>query len=493
MKTPTDDIFQLVNSMTSAEKRYFKIHFSSEKSLMTKLFNLLNSMKSYDEEEVKKRFKNSKLSKNLKVYKIMLFELLLKSLTSFRYKKSINSIIRQNLEEVEILAEKKLYLQAIKKLQKTKQLCYDHEEFDQLITIINLEYQFIDFYELPISTSSNLRLLDEIFFSNNIISEIFALKKLNYELRSDARKLTSKKISDAKIKSIEASLKDNLKTKKILKKKYYSLSCLAHVFHSKANPKKELKYRTLAIDLFKTNPRFIKSNPHKYWDAYFNLANCYLRNEEFNHFDKTVKHLRSFTKKHPSFVRKKIFIAILELIRHRKQKNFKLIVNELEPEVLNLIELYGIGEERTIIFSSISLMMTYLALENHSKVQFYLRRLFQSPMDSDTFNYFFETVNMISHYETGDFDILQNLLTSRKRKFKRNSAYGTPFYKEVLNFFSQLLDPKNDLAKSVKQLQSKVKLYPEDNFVGLIQYFLLDDWMKALLANKTYGEFISNQ
>ena len=50
MKTPTDDIFQLIHSMTAAEKRYFKIHFSSEKSLVTELFNYLNGMKSYNEE-----------------------------------------------------------------------------------------------------------------------------------------------------------------------------------------------------------------------------------------------------------------------------------------------------------------------------------------------------------------------------------------------------------------------------------------------------------
>ena len=491
MKTPSDDIFQLIHSMTAAEKRYFKIHFSSEKSLITELFNLLNSMKTYNEEEVKKHFKKSKLSKNLKVYKIMLFELLLKSLSSFRYKKSFNSLIRQNLEEVEILAEKKLYYQSIKKLQKAKQLCYDHEEFDQLITIINLEYEFKDFYEIPTSSSESLSLLDEAIHMNMVVSEIFELKKLNHELKSDARKLTLKKVSNNKIKSIESSFKKNIKTKEFLKKEYYSAAGLAYIYHSNKDLKKELQFRKTVISFFQINPYFIESNPHKYWTSYFNLADCYFRNNEYDNFNKTIQHLKSFTKKHPSFIRKNILISVLKLNYHRKQKNFATIVNELEPDILNLIKLYGIGEERSIIYSSISLMLTYLSLENHSKVQFYLRRLFKSPIENGILNYFFEIVNMISHYETGDFDILQNLLVSKKRKIKRNSSYGTPFYKEVLNLFSQLLDPKNDTAKSVKQLQHKVKLYPEDNFVGLIQYFIFDDWMKALLAKKTYGEYIN--
>ncbi|MFK7772308.1 MAG: hypothetical protein AB8F94_09215 [Saprospiraceae bacterium] len=421
----------------------------------------------------------------------MLSELLLKSLSSFRYKKSINSIIRQNLEEVEILAEKKLYAQSIKKLQKTKQLCYKHEEFDQLIPIINLEYQFKDFYEIPISDADAFSLLDEVIHTNSIISEIFELKRLNHELKLDARKLTSEKISTNKIKSIETSLKENLKTKKLLKKKYYSITGLAHIYHSKKDPKKELEFRIMAVDFFQTNPHFIESNPHKYWNVYFNLAICYLRNDDYINFDKTIEPLKSYTKKCPSFIRKRILISVIELARHRKQKNFTTIINEIEPEVLKLIELYGIGKEESIIFSSISLMMTYLSLEDHSKVQFYLRRLFKYPIKSDTLNYFFEIVNMISHYETGDFDTLQNLLISKKRKIKRNPSYGTPFYKEILKFFSQILDPKNNVKKCVKQLRGKVKIYPEDNFVDLIQYFLFDDWMKALLDNKTYGGYIN--
>ena len=49
------------------------------------------------------------------------------------------------------------------------------------------------------------------------------------------------------------------------------------------------------------------------------------------------------------------------------------------------------------------------------------------------------------------------------------------------------------MTKKVKQLRSKAKLHAEDNFVGLIQYFIFDDWMKALLNQKTYGEYIQSK
>ena len=102
MKTPSDNIFKLIRSMTAAEKRYFKRHYSSEKSLLTELFDFINAQDSYREDLIKIHFKHSKLSKNLKVYKVQLFDLLLKSLTSLYNKKDIKSKIRIGLEEIEL-------------------------------------------------------------------------------------------------------------------------------------------------------------------------------------------------------------------------------------------------------------------------------------------------------------------------------------------------------------------------------------------------------
>ena len=75
MKTPKDNIFRLISAMTAAEKRYFKRHYSSDKNLLTELFDFINGMTSYREEAIKEHFSDSKLAKNLKVYKVQLSDL----------------------------------------------------------------------------------------------------------------------------------------------------------------------------------------------------------------------------------------------------------------------------------------------------------------------------------------------------------------------------------------------------------------------------------
>ena len=496
MKTPTDDIFQLIQAMTAAEKRYFKIHFSSEKSLVTELFNYINGMKVYDEDEVKNHFHDSKLSKNLKVYKIMLMDLLLKSLSSFRYKKSINSTIRQNLEEVEILTEKCLYAQAYKKLQKTKKLCFKHEEFTQLIAIINLEYRFKAFYEIQVKNES-INLLDETIYSTNKVSKILDLKKINHELSLNAGEVAKAKISNAEIKKYESHLLKNIKAKTdkkeegFLKETYYAHSALGHLYHSIKNIEKEYYHKKNILDLFEENKFFIDSNPNKFWASCFNFASCCMRDDRSEEFEETLKKIKAFTKSYPFFQRKMILVYVMEMVFHRKKQNHYYIINELEPIVLKDVNLYGEEQERSVVLSYLSLMMTYLSLGNHTQVQFYLRRLFKNKGMDKAFNYFYETIDMISHFESRDFDILQNLLTSKKRKIKREPSYGTPFYKEILKFFSQILDSNNDIKEEANKLIKIANNHSNDDYLRLMQYFLFEDWTNALLEGKTYSEYVN--
>ncbi|MEM6967003.1 MAG: hypothetical protein AAF573_19735 [Bacteroidota bacterium] len=488
MKTPKDDIFQLIQAMTAAEKRYFKIHFSSEQSLVTELFNYLNSLKSYDEEEVKKYFKATTLSKNLKVYKIMLMELLLKSLSSFRYKKSINSIIRQNLEEVEILTEKGLYTLAFKKLKKAKELCIQHEKLEHLVRIYHLEYQFKAFYEIKIRISS-LQALDQSIAYSRSMMEIFKLKKINYELSTTAGDIFTlterlEKIADYEKQLLNTLKEDHPDSDKIsFHRLYYVNAALGHLYHYTEDTQKEHAHKKKIIDFFEDNPHFIESEPRKYWSSYFHFTDCCRRNNFLEAFQISLNTLKKFTNKHPLLRCKMILVYVVEMAYQYKQQNFTFIVGELEPTVLKEITTHGAHQQRSVIYSYIWLAITHLALGSHTQVQFYLRRLFKNKRMGEAFNYFYETVDMISHYESGDIDILKNLLTSKKRKIKRDANYGTPFFVKLLDFFTDLVEQKNDKAKSVKLLEASAD--NDDGLFRLMRYFLLEDWMKTLLEKKT--------
>lgn len=500
MKTPTNNLHQLIASMTAAEKRYFKIHFSSSKSLVTKLFDFINTMSEYDEEIVKENFKDSKLSKNLKVYKIMLIDLLLKSLSSFRYKKNLNSSIRQSIDEVETLIEKKLYSDAYKRLARVKETCEKFEEWNSLLIILDLEFQLKVFHGFNFPAhSANDNILEAITKTSQIIKDINELRVLNYDLSRIANQLMIKKAETPKLHELEAILikreadLDNNDLSLNFKIKYYLNSSFSHLYHCLHNLDKEYQFKKNLIDLFHAHPHFTENNPEQYWAAYYNFINCCSRAEKEQEMILSIKELKKFTDKIPEFHRKMTLIYLVEIHALYQKSDFKTIETTLEPLALEHIKTLKNSEGRGVTRTYLSLALVALATGNQTKVQFYLRRLFESgkKMD-DSFSYFFEVVNFISHYESNDIEILKNLLISKKRKMKRNPKFGSPFFKEIVKLFSELIEIDADKKTAIRNFEQQFQHCETDGLFILMKHFILCNWVNALKEGNSYAEQITN-
>ena len=371
--------------MTAPEKRYFKIHFSSNKSLVTKLFDFINTMSEYDEELVKENFKSSKLSKNLKVYKIMLIDLLLKSLSSFRYKKNLNSNIRQSIDEVEILIEKKLYADAYKRLMRVKETSIKFEEWGYLLMILDLEFQLKVFhgFNFP-SSSAKDSILKASVDTSEIIKSINELRLLNYDLSSIANQLMIKKADKNKLEELEqrllkkeAAINSN-ELSPNFKSKYYLNAAFSHLYHCLHNIDKEYDSKKKLLDLFHAHPHFRENNPEQYWAAYYNFINCCSRASKEEELVLSIKELKKFTEEIPEFHRKMTLIYLVEIHSLYLKNDFKTIENVLEPLALEHIKTLDNPQSRGVTRTHLSLALTALAIGNQTKVQFYLRRLFES-------------------------------------------------------------------------------------------------------------------
>jgi len=142
MKTPSLQLFYLIKKMSAAEKRFLKIHFSSAKSHLTELFDFINSQDNYDEKIVKANFSDSLISKNLKVYKVQLTELILRSQVAYHAKRSVKSQIRILLEEVDVLLEQFLVPMAMGRLHKAINIAtkYNETALVQLVRLLDSSF-----------------------------------------------------------------------------------------------------------------------------------------------------------------------------------------------------------------------------------------------------------------------------------------------------------------------------------------------------------------
>ena len=138
----SENIIELIKSLSQSEKRYFKLFAGHNKSNShyLKLFDLFEKTGTANEQVIRKKYKNEKLSQQqFWVYKHRLYTLILKSLGAFHAGKSIDSELRELIEQAEVLYNKSLYSAAKKALIKAKKLACKHEMFILLLEVIRWE------------------------------------------------------------------------------------------------------------------------------------------------------------------------------------------------------------------------------------------------------------------------------------------------------------------------------------------------------------------
>lgn len=140
---PQDDLFQLIASLSRAEKRYFKIyagrHVIGKQNKYVQLFDLVDRQSSYDVGQIRKKYPGTNLSSD----KNYLKKLILKSMRAYRDGGHIRTRLQELIEEAHFLKEKGLYEQCLRRLQKARSLALEYECHYQLLEILDLQRRLI--------------------------------------------------------------------------------------------------------------------------------------------------------------------------------------------------------------------------------------------------------------------------------------------------------------------------------------------------------------
>ncbi|HAY35273.1 MAG TPA: hypothetical protein PK536_05545, partial [Ignavibacteria bacterium] len=123
MKTNTE-LFDLIKSLSPSEKRYFKLNASVQKgnTKYLKLFDLIDSQKTYNEKALKSIKGNEDLRKNFNFTKSYLSKLIFKSLLNYKNEKSTDAKLFNMLQRCRILFQKALFRQYFKTVKAGKSL-----------------------------------------------------------------------------------------------------------------------------------------------------------------------------------------------------------------------------------------------------------------------------------------------------------------------------------------------------------------------------------
>ena len=141
-KTASPDLYNLIKSLTTSEKRQFKLYAERQsggkQNMYAKLFDTIDQQEEFDDVKLLKSYPSLK-QRNFLSMKSYLYEMVLKSLWSSSPDHTTSAKIAYYIGAARLLIKKKLYQQAIRTLGKAKKVATGYKDHVKGFEILSIE------------------------------------------------------------------------------------------------------------------------------------------------------------------------------------------------------------------------------------------------------------------------------------------------------------------------------------------------------------------
>jgi hypothetical protein len=305
-KKASPALFELINSMSKSEKRYFKLfasrHTIGEENNYIRIFDFIDSQESFDDEEIHHHFKGEAFLNKFSITKNRLYDQIMKSLDSFHSGASIDAQIYKLLHGAQILYNKGLYDHTKRQLTSADKLAKKH---NRNILIQEIAIQQKKLIETEGYKNHNLEDLEKIRiedYENNLrgryFDELWFLKSKLFNHMN--RKGKSRSDDDIKLFN---DIFDSYKKLSKPEVMGFEIEYLTNHFESAyyfviLNTKKSLACLERNLKLMKNTSKSIQSSPNKYFSILTNIIHLESANGNYKNVHQYLKELKSFKEKY---------------------------------------------------------------------------------------------------------------------------------------------------------------------------------------------------
>lgn len=503
---PSEELFDLIKSLTKSEKRFFKLSSSlqSGNKNYLKIFSAIDKQPEYDEEALKKEFKKETFIKHFPSEKNHLYKLILKSLRAYHSDNSVSSILKQEIKNIEILYMKSLYKECNKFLERAKKMAITHEKFYYLYELLSWEKVLLEeaYEEGEFTVDLDKLIADEkhvIEKLRNLAAYHVLYSKINYLFRSGGYSRNDK----------DRKVVEEISNHPLIKEKNTALSSRAATicyfiqgFCAMANRDwKVSKVKFIRVkEIFDKNDLIKKDIPKRYIRALSNLVKCDTElcdYAEAKRLMDEMDHLKSVKGFNTLDVQLLIFkeskLAFLKLCQ--RQGRFHEGAEQIES-IIDEIELYRgrINKEQEIKFYY-NFAYIYFGIGEYNKALFWINKVLndnETNLRQDIYGYA-RVFNLVIHYELENKELLEYIIKSTHRYLnKRNRAYEIEGL--MINSFKKLAkaySPEQE-RKLMKKLQPELdEVLKNDADRVILEYFDYSAWLKSKLEKRPLCEVIA--
>jgi hypothetical protein len=499
-----DELVKLIASLTKSEKRYFKMFTSmqSGEKNYVKLFEAIEKLEEYDEEKIKKVV-DAEEFKRLPAVKNYLYGQILKSLRIIYSGDTIDSQLKEMIDEVAILYEKRLYKQCAKILDRAKDLAEKNELILPLIEIngwrerVMMELLSLDKFEKTLEATFEeetrlLKLQKNVTEFRNLYNSMILINKKIKEARTEEELQQFKFI-------LNHPLVQHIDNAKSFEARHYFYLIHLMYNHAKGDNEACLEIAEKQLKLLELFPDKIEEKPKMYISALNNILLCQIHLHNYGKFDETLSKLRNFPVKSLNMeVNRFVSASIFEMVRHLDTGDFNKSVTVRENIISGLAKYndkINPIEKITLLYN---LFYSYFGTGEYQKALGMINKLlneYQKELRYDIQSAA-RILNLILHYELRSSMLLEyNAISTYRFLYKSKRLYKMENI--VLNFIRRkmpdIYTPQDetlafiDLRKEVTELQE----HPFEK--KAFEYFDYISWLDSKIEKSPFEDVVKRK
>ena len=502
-----DPLFLLVKSLTGAEKRHFKLYISrnqaNENSKFAKLFDVLDSCKEYNEEQIFKKCP-SIARQQLPNIKAHLYGELLTALRLLHSLRNMEIQIREQIDFAKILYNRGLILQSLKILDKVKTLAKANSHFILTLEILQFE-KHIESRHITRSLKGRAGvLIDETNFSIKQINEVTLLSNLAlrmYELyletghvRDEKQSISIEKIFRQNIEGInEAQI--SFFGKAYLHQSY----CWYYIIQLDFT--KYYRHAQKWVQLFIEHPEAKKEDPFLYVKAVHNLLNALFIIGRYNKMSEELHELEKFYAISGAFnenleIQTFVYLYTAKINKHFLEGTFTDGLQLVKPieQKLHQYQQY-IDTHRVLVFYY-KIASLYFGSGDNEQTIVYLNKIINLKVGQlrTDIQCFARLLHLIAHYELGNLDLVEYLIKSVYRFLSKMENLDAVLTEIFIFLRRSLLAKPRDVQKSFVQLRDKLETVSTSKYNRRsYQYLDIVSWLESKINNVPVQGIIKNK
>ncbi|MBL3656611.1 hypothetical protein [Fulvivirga sediminis] len=508
-KEKSDVLFLLIKSLKKSEKRYFKVFVNSENDNSAKkyvrLFDLIDHQKHFDDNELLKKdpdLNPAQLS-NLKSH---LYKKILQSIRQYNQSSVIDIQIREMIDYAQILFNRSLYDQCASILKKAKKQALKTGNLELQLEILKWEKNVIN---QTVGQGNQLRvnrIIEEVQDTNNRINNINIFTNLSAKLNALYLKIGFiRNESDfEQLREMFNSSMPSYDEKKLsLDEKLNLYNLYVGYYFFIQDIESGYLYARKCADLFDEHKQIRTSKIEAYIRALNNLLIAQYKQFRYYEFVQTSRQLREIRQFPKNVMNENIRLRLIKYTYvHEFNRFFMLGDFDIGVALMKKIQT-GLEHFTSLLDNHSKLIMyyktscLYFGNGDYNEAIFYLNRILNSENVDirEDVHSFARILNLISHYELGNVDVIDYYIRSTYRfLLKKDDLHN--FQKYILNFLKKLsyqfkesqLIP--EFIKLRSQLLSlKNNPYEKRAFV----YFDIIEWLESKIQQKPVAAVIKEK